>query len=229
MIILTNRLEIRSHHIIPKSTRRNNGAIVLFRPAEKAYVEFQIETVGERERRPEGGGRRQGGIPRDSEIRFWANCLASSSSDSFGSRFPGVKPNRLLKRDDARIVPSLFPDLLFPPLIVHSATVRSRWLKWDPFATPSYWNNAPRLDLWRPGSNKSRIIRLDEHFEKLSASLRSPLPPTRLLGIYRHLIHLTLAGQFIRYAKYLHLSWGIYPYTITDWNFFLCLWGESFI
>lgn len=36
---------------------------------------------------------------RTEKSGFWANCLASSSSNSYGSRFPGVKPNRLLKRE----------------------------------------------------------------------------------------------------------------------------------
>jgi len=143
---------------------------------EKAYAEFQIETVEEGERRPEGGGRRQGGIPRDSEIRFWANCLASSSSDSFGSRFPGVKPNRLLKRDDARIVPSPFPDLLFSSLIVRQCS-------------PDGWNEIRLLLLVTGITHRGRIYdgsgQINRGLYDLTSTLRSFLRPSGPLSLWR--------------------------------------------
>lgn len=107
-----------------------------------------------------------------------------------------------------------------------STTVRSRWLKWDPFATPSYGNNAPRPDLWRPGSNKSRIIRLDEHFE--NAFRASLLPPRsrRLLGIYRHLTHLTLSGTVCPLCE---ISASFMRYPRRRLEFLLNFLAESFI
>lgn len=176
--ILMDRLEIRSHHNTQKHSR-NNGAIVLFGQRRRHTQSFKSKQSGKGNDGPKGRGCRQGGIPRDWEIRFWANCLASSSPDSFESRFPGVKPNRHLKRDDARIV--LPFDFLFPSLVTR---------QWG-----SDGSSDIRLLLVMGITHRGRIYdgrgQINHGLYDLTSTLRSfPsgfLPFWQLLGIYRHL------------------------------------------
>jgi len=143
------------------------------------------------------GGRRQGGIPRDWEIRFWANCLASSSPDSFGSRFPGVKPTAFSSEATR---PSTAADLLFPSLVARQCG-------------PDGWNEIRLLLLVTGITHRGWIYdgrgQINRGLYDLTSTLRSFQHPSglhsfrRLLEIYRHLTHLTLSGTV--YVKYLHL------------------------
>lgn len=117
--------------------------------------------------------------PGNWEIRFWANCLASSWSDSFGSRFPGVKPNHLLKRDDGRPV---YPLPFSSPLAARRQCGSDGWNEIRLPLLVTGITYRVRSDLWRPRSNKLRIIRLVERIKECV-----PLV-TSTSRIYTHLI-----------------------------------------